>query len=413
MTEREAGIVLVGIGGYGKTFVNALLDNRERRDFRITGVVSSSLGAGHPRLGDLQALGVPLHRTLESFAAAGGRADLAVISSPIHLHAAQTCLALSLGMNVMCEKPIAGTVQEGLLIRAARDRAGKFAAIGYDWSFSDSIQALKEDIRAGLFGRPRRLKTLVLWPRGDAYYRRNRWAGRQRAESGEWVLDSPVNNATAHYLHNMLYLLGRTTDTSAEPVSVQAELYRVNPIENYDTGALRVRTAGGAEVLFFSSHAVPETVGPVSCYEFEHARVTCVNRAEPFVAEFADGRRKSYPTPSTEATRTKKLWDCIDAVRGGGGIVCGPEAALAQTLCINGAQESPEEITVFPDDLVRRCAGEGDAGEVSWVAGLPEALTGCYENAVLPAEAGHAWARAGRPVALDGYCWFPSRPRGG
>ena len=40
----------------------------------------------------------------------------------------------------------------------------KIVAIGYQWSFSDAIQKLKADVIAGIFGKPRRLKTLVLWP---------------------------------------------------------------------------------------------------------------------------------------------------------------------------------------------------------------------------------------------------------
>lgn len=411
MKEREVAVLLVGIGGYGKNFVNDLLDNRDRGGFALAGAVSSSLGAGHPRLEDLRELKIPIVGTIEEFAAAGGSADLAVISSPIHLHVPQTCLALSLGMNVLCEKPIAGTVQEGLLMRAARDQARKFAAIAYDWSFTTGIRELKNDIRAGLFGRPLRFRTLVLWPRTDVYYGRNKWAGKLRAESGEWVLDSPVNNATAHYLHNMLYVLGAETDTSAVPVSVEAELFRANRIENYDTGALRVMTDRGVELLFFSSHAVREARGPVFVYEFEQARVSFAEKDEEIAVEFSDGRRKTYPSPVPEVTRRKKLWDCIEAVRGGGQVVCGPEAALAQTICINGAQESPREIVVFPEEMVG--VHETPNGGNTWVSGLGEALEQCFESGRLPSEAGFSWARAGRRVGLENYCWFPSRFRPG
>ncbi len=103
----------------------------------------------------------------------------------------------------------------------------------------------------GVFGRAVRLKTITLWPRTHSHYARSRWAGRIKDDHGSWVLDSPVNNATAHYLHNMLYLLGKTTNSSARPASVEAELYRANNIENYDTGALRIKTEEGAEIFSF------------------------------------------------------------------------------------------------------------------------------------------------------------------
>jgi hypothetical protein len=61
--------------------------------------------------------------------------------------------------------------------------------------------------------------------------------------AGLGIFDSPANNATAHFLHNMFYLLGATRETSAAPAVVQAELYRANAIENFDTAAIRFAAA--------------------------------------------------------------------------------------------------------------------------------------------------------------------------
>ena len=127
--------------------------------------------------------------------------------------------------------------------------------IGYQWSFSKAIQSLKNDIIKGLFGKPIRLKTLALWPRDDEYYGRNNWAGRIKENQGKWVLDSPMNNAVAHYLHNMFYVLGFEVDSSAVPKQVIAECYRANPIENYDTAVCRILTTDDVEILFYASHA--------------------------------------------------------------------------------------------------------------------------------------------------------------
>jgi hypothetical protein len=53
----------------------------------------------------------------------------------------------------------------------------------------------------GMLGRPKRLKTLVLWPRDFAYYNRNDWAGKKTDQNGRPVLDSVAHNATSHFLH--------------------------------------------------------------------------------------------------------------------------------------------------------------------------------------------------------------------
>jgi predicted dehydrogenase len=394
-------VVLVGVGGYGGTYVQALLDDGAVHGVRIAGVVDPYAERAK-RVDELCSLGVPMVPDLDAFYAAAA-ADLAVISSPIHLHCPQTCAALAQGSSVLCEKPLGATIQEAHRMIAARDAAERFVAIGYQWSFSATMQALKADILKGDLGAPRRLRTLVLWPRNEAYFARNSWAGAKTDGRGHWILDSPVNNATAHYLHNMFYVTGERLDRSVVPVTVTAELYRANPIANYDTGVCRATTENGVEILFFASHSVADTRGPEFVYEFEEATVTYAGRNGTVVARFADGSERDYGDP--QAGLHRKLWDSVAAVRGEGSIACGPEAASSQTLCMNGMQESVPEIVEWPAERIRI---EGEPGSrLTVVDGLGEALADAYSRSLLPNEAGYDWARAGGTVDLRGYTHFP------
>lgn len=394
-------IVLVAVGGYGNTYVNALLDHGAAHGCQIVGIVDP-FAEGCRRLAELQSLGIPIYPDLDAFYAKH-TADLAVISSPIHLHTPQTCTALAHGSSVLCEKPLGATYQEAAQIIAARDRAGRFVATGYQWSFNEAILALKGDILAGRFGAPKRLRTLVLWPRNKEYYGRNTWAGMQLDRMGNWILDSPVNNATAHYLHNMLYVLGSQVDRAIRPRTVAAELYRANAITNYDTAAVRVTVAGGAEVLFYTSHAIEHQRGPEFIYEFEKGTVRYGGANKTIVAEFTDGTSRDYGDP--QANIPKKLWDAVAAVRGEGTISCGPEAASMHTLVMNGIQDSVPEIIDF-SPVVQ--AGEG-LKSVSVAVGLEEALIQGYDSGRLPHELGLPWARVGQTLCLDDYTAFPAK----
>lgn len=400
--SEPVSIVLVAVGGYGGTYVSALLDAPAPSGHVLVGVVDPFADRCR-RINELRALGLPFYDTLDAFYA-DHTADLAVISSPIHLHTPQTCTALEHGSAVLCEKPLGATIQEMHRMIEARDAAESFVGIGYQWSFNPAIQALKQDIASGRLGRPRRLRTLVLWPRNDAYYGRNSWAGAVKDRSGNWILDSPVNNATAHYLHNMFYVLGSRVDRSAMPVSVQAEMYRANPISNYDTGIVRAITDTGVEILFYASHAIATTRGPEFVYEFEKATVFFSRELGGIVAEYADGQRREYGNPDLDVPR--KLWDAIAATRGEKTIACGPEAAGAQTLCMNGMQESVRDIMDFPSELV--CT-EGDPGaRLTFVRGLDEVLVQAYENGCLPSEMDVPWSRCGTTVDLRNYRHFPA-----
>jgi len=393
-------ILLVGAGGYGNFYIDLLLDAKAPRDFRVAGVVEPN-PTGSLRLKELFRENVPLYRSLDEFYTQH-RADLAVISSPIQFHAQQIITAVTAGSHVLCEKPLCATVEEGKALIQAAKNTGKLVAVGYQWSFSQAIQDLKKDIGRGLLGRAQRMKTMVLWPREFAYFRRNNWAGRIKDDQGRLVLDSVVNNATAHFLHNMFFILGESSGKSAYPAAVTAELYRVNPIENYDTAALRVRMAAGTELMFYATHATLEEQDPVFSFEFENAVVNYgQNQGGNIVAVFRNGETKVYGDPF--AAEGNKLWTTITAIKEGKAVPCGPEAALPHVVCVNGIQETGE-ILPFPADLVKSRTGSQGEKTGVYVEGLAQDLIGAYEEWKLPSELGLVWARPGKtkhfPVGL-------------
>jgi predicted dehydrogenase len=391
-------IGLAGIGGYGENYLTQIFDESHNLGIRLVGAVDP-FAERSPLLARLDEAQVPVYATVDDFYA-NHSADLLIIVSPIHHHMAQTRLALAHGSNVLCEKPLAATIQDGLQTLALEQASGRFVAVGYNWSFVVPIQSLKREIMAGRFGRPLRAKSLVLWQRWQPYYTRNGWAGRIQSERGAWILDSPVNNATAHYLHNLFYLLGSKIDSSAQPADVQAELYRANAIENYDTAALRCHTADGVEILFYTAHPVPANVEPVFEVAFEQAVVSYQGPGSEIVARFSNGEEQYYGDPSLTA-HTSKLPLCVENIRQGSRPLCGIAASTAQTRAMNGTQESAL-ILPFPAGLIQ------DEGERGWVEGLSEAMLACYQRNLLPSELGDVpWAQAGRVVDLRGYDHFP------
>lgn len=400
--SKPVSIVLCGIGGMGAIYLQALLERIEGGAFRIAGAVDP-VPERCPQLARLNEMGIPIYPDLESFYRRH-KAEFAIVSSPIPFHGPQTCLALGHGSYVLCEKPIAATIQDARRMAQVRDWADRWLAIGYQWSFSPAVQKFKVDIIRGLFGRPIRYKCLYLWPRDDAYYGRNDWAGKKRDRAGAWVLDSPANNAMAHDLHNMFYVLGSDIPLSAVPVEVEAELYRAYDIENFDTAAVRGRTASGVEFLFLLSHASRADRGPVFHFEFERGAVFCEGRNTDIEARLADGSLKTYGCPDQEPL--KKLWDCLGSVRTGAPPVCGPEAAMSQTLCLNGMQDSMPEIVDVPRDLLIR-EGPPGRGRIR-VEGLDEIFERGYASAKLPSELAVPWARRGQKIDLRSYDRFPS-----
>jgi predicted dehydrogenase len=393
--KEKVTLAVIGIGGFGNSYVSELLDAPNQGDFAVVAVADPNPQAC-TRLPELKARGVAVYESSTALYTAH-QPDLVVLCSPPQLHARQTLEALAHRCRVLCEKPLCSSPEEIRLMSDAEAAAGLPVAIGYQWSFNPAIQELKADIGAGKFGKPLRLRTLVLWPRSEAYYSRNRWAGRKRDVQGDWVLDSPVNNACAHYLHNMFFVLGDKSHTSAVPRTMTAEIYRAYSIENYDTAAVRCITAEGVELLFVVSHAIENGRGPDFAYEFERATIEFSDCAGDHISvRYKDGSSRSYGSPHAEPMR--KLWYTVESLRKPNPPLCGIAAAASHTRCVWAIQESMPDIIDFPSTLID--VKGTPPGVQRNVLGLHEALTDCYSSWRLPSELGLQWARSGRPVQL-------------
>ena len=144
---------------------------------------------------------------------------------------------------------------------AARDEANLPVIIGYQHLADPAILATKRRLLGGELGEIRSARVVGCWPRPRSYYSRNDWAGRLGVDQ-RWVLDSPLSNAMSHYLQLAMYLLGPDEYDTAEAAQVQAELYRANPIENFDTCSVRIHTEQGIDLLVLLTHASCEIMDP-------------------------------------------------------------------------------------------------------------------------------------------------------
>jgi len=373
-------IALVGLGGYGNEYLRMLVADGLEGTRLVAGVDPSPDSCKFLR--EFEQAGIPIFPDLDAFYGEMS-ADLVIVSTPIHHHAPMTCRALAGGSHVLCEKPLAATMQDAQAMRDAEQQSQRQVAVGYQWSFSPAIIRLKRDILAGRFGKAVRLKTIALWPRNASYYARARWAGKIKM-GDRWVMDSPVSNATAHYLHNMLYLLGPEEHLSAVPATITAETYRAKPIENYDTAMLRCITEREEEILFYTTHSSCTSVGPISLFEFELATVS-YSRGDgaAVVAHFADGTTESYGEP--DDTPSSKLVLTAEAIRNRTRSRCGIEAASSHLSVVNAIQKTHDEIPVFSESLIQTVE-VGETDSLVCVKGLDEVMLQCYDVGLLPSE---------------------------
>jgi len=261
MSDPPVNIGLVGLSGYAETVLAYILEAEDQAQapIRLTGVHAIDFDRHDTEVADLKRRGVELFDSYEDLLASS--AEAVWLPVPIHLHAPFTLKALKAGKAVMCEKPAAGCVQDVDQMIRARDEAGLPVLIGYNVLPNPSTRQLKQRLLDGCIGEIQEVVVTVAIPRALSYYGRNDWAGKCR-HGGTWVMDSPPGNAFSHFVNLGLFLAGEAQNVSAAPMAVEAELYRVNAIENYDTASIRVTLDTGAKCLILMTHACLEWTRP-------------------------------------------------------------------------------------------------------------------------------------------------------
>lgn len=330
----ETRVLLCGMGGYGENYVKEYLE-RDVLGSTLVGI-ADPFAQKSPLYADVMAKNIPVYDSMDSFYA-HDRADLTIISSPIHTHFPYVMSALEHGSCVLTEKPVCFDLDQFQKMIDKSRSTGLFVAVGYQLCFSKDVLALKKDIIDGMYGKPVRMKTIRLMRRNDVYYGRSSWAGAMRC-GGELVYDSPFTNACAHQFQNMVFLLGKKMDESATTVSCKGILAKIRPnITNCDTASLEFVTEDGVVLQYHASHAVDEAkVGPLSVYEFENGTVEQGDSG--FVGRLNDGTVKDY-TGIDKGERLEKLWESIRCVQGGRVPVCTLKTAFEHTHAVLMAQQ--------------------------------------------------------------------------
>lgn len=370
-------VVLVGIGGYGQLYVRAAVERQQKGLIELVGLVDPAAQAS----GEYDKVAhLPCYASLEDFYSEH-QADLVIISSPIQYHARQVCTALSQGSHVLCEKPLCATDDEAQAMIHAQQASARIAGIGFQWSYAPAVLRAKQEIMNGQWGKFRQLRCKVYWPRAFSYYQRNNWAGRIKTGRGDFVLDSILNNATAHHLHQMLFILGNQISKAAVPDKIEAALFRAYPIETFDTAFVRMQF-GSIPAWIGVSHVTDRLQEPVFKYELEKG--TFFSAADDhLMLRQADGTVDDYGLMSAGSV-DNKLDTILRAMSTGEQIPCDVHTASAHHHVISVLSSDFSVNHFAPDQVVSVTDQYASGDERLVVPGLREELDRCYETLTLP-----------------------------
>ena len=391
--------VLAGAGGYGKIYLDC-----EIPEVKLVGVVDPYLDKSPAALSKVQEMKLPVYPSLEAFYQENS-AELAILATPLPRHKEECITAMAHGSHVLCEKPLVPVLQDIPELLEAEKKYQKTLSVGFQWDYFTAVLRVKDLYARGELGRALRMKSYISWPRALRYYRRG-WAARVRDAEGNYILDSIVTNAVAHYVQVMLYILGKGPGKAEEIRTCRGALYRANNIETYDTAAFRAVTESGVPLYFYATHASNYQVDPRFIYEFEQAVVTmnAFDRGKQVTIFYRDGRVEELEEMGPDMGCGAKVAAAARAARTGKEGPCSIDASVSSLRLANGLLDFVP-IREFDRNIVKF----NEEKELVYVPGLHLDLFQCYEQWKLPSEMGFSYAAPETEFSLEGYERFEGR----
>ncbi len=392
-------VAITGISGYGRTHYEDLLRRRDRGDVRILGAAVINQAEEAEKCAFLKSIGCQIFDSHAAMLSAlRGKLDLCFIPTGIDLHAEMAVSAMRAGANAFIEKPAAPVMQDISAMRQAERETSRKVWVGFQISCQEQIPKIRAFCHSPEFGVIKAIRGIGVASRNDSYYQRNQWAGKLK-KNGKWILDSPYNNAFAHYLHLAL-LFSAPPDRIPEFRSVRAQLFRVNPgLECADNGSIHALSVDGIPVHFYTSHT-PEKLNELRiAVDGEHGSVEWSFRKT--VYRLGEECRTEENTGGLEL-RDRMLDALFSACRGEKrGFCCDLELAAPHTLVVNAAHDSSPVMEV-PRRYVDRCSEEQ-----RWkLRGFDKECFSAWEEGRLLDSGKFSWLEDTHTVSLEDYHAF-------
>ena len=145
--------------------------------------------------------GVKAYRNLDDMLA-DPDVDVVNVALPNHLHCDAVLACAAAGKHVLTEKPPAMSLRETDAMVAACAAAGVRFGCTVQCRVRKAIQAIRDAVRTGRFGKVLHADAFMKWFRPQEYYHSDAWRSRRQAGAGVTVQHA------FHYIDLLQYLVG-------------------------------------------------------------------------------------------------------------------------------------------------------------------------------------------------------------
>ena len=146
-----------------------------------------------------------------------------------------TLLALSRGIDVLCEKPVAMSLCDAREMIDTAKKNGRILGVCQQNRLNNSSILVRKAIDEGAFGTISNASAAVRWSRGRDYYKEGGWRGKWESDGGTLM------NQCIHGLDLLRYFCGRDIDSLYARISNRCHDY----LEVEDVGLALISFSNG------------------------------------------------------------------------------------------------------------------------------------------------------------------------
>lgn len=205
MESKTLGIAIIGAGAIAEVHIQSFLQYREQCEVRAVCDFFIEKAQGLIETYQLPAVMFKDYRDLLE----QDNIDAVSICLPPSMHADATIDALNAGKHVICEKPMAGSLEECDNMIKAANKNNKLLSVVAQNRYKTPNQKVKRLLEEGVIGRVLFATVNSLWWRGENYYD-IWWRGTWEKESGGCLINHAV-----HHIDLLQWMLGMPESVNA------------------------------------------------------------------------------------------------------------------------------------------------------------------------------------------------------
>jgi predicted dehydrogenase len=205
MKLKRVGVGIIGYGGVGRVHALGYRSIPQHYGLPADVVQVVNVATAHKDTAQAAAREIGCDRWTDSYMELiqDPDVDLVTVATPNDSHEEIVVAAAAAGKHVLCEKPVARTVDEAKHMRDSVERAGVKAQVNFNFRYYPAVQHARKLIDEGLLGRPFSYRACFYRSSYIDPQKPMSWRLRREASGGGALFD-----LGSHVLDAIYFLLG-------------------------------------------------------------------------------------------------------------------------------------------------------------------------------------------------------------